>query len=196
MTRGARSGKDRHLADPKTEPQTSPDQTFYSTSVEKVLGESKVTIKPFVIGDYGARLSAVLLFFALIPLAAAIQMPQSNVFPSISLYIPPGVQNQYPVNATRGHRIVIVTTVTSAACALLCITDYNQVIVNVLLPNSSVILSTALANPAAANTVTAPATPGPWHLVVQVLWNDPVAGGTMAVYQTTITIKILGSVNL
>jgi len=101
----------------------------------------------------------------------------------------PGVQNQYPGSAAAGRKIVIITTVTSSPCALLCVTDYDEVIVNILLPNSSEILSTAPASPA-TNTVTAPATRGPWSLVVQVLWMDPPYGGTMAIFQTTITIKI------
>jgi len=103
--------------------------------------------------------------------------------------VQPGVQNQYPENAAAGQKIVIITTVTSSACALLCVTDYNGVIVNILLPNSSDILSTSPASPA-INTVTAPATGGPWSLIVQVLWIDPPTGGTMAIFQTAVTIKI------
>jgi hypothetical protein len=71
--------------------------------------------------------------------------------------------------------------------------DYNQVIVNILLPNSSIILSTAPAiiSPA-VNTVRAPPTGGSWSLIVQVLWMDYPMTGTLASYQTTITIMING----
>jgi len=153
-----------------------------------LLGESKVTNKAssIIVGYHGARLSAVLLLFALIPLAAAIQVTQSKGYASIPLNCQPGVQNQYPENATAGQTIVITTTVTSA-----CVTDYTEVIVNILPPNSSEILSTAPASPA-INTVTAPATGGPWILIVQVLWNNYPTGGTIAIFQTTITIKIYG----
>jgi hypothetical protein len=130
-------------------------------------------------------LSAVLLLFALIPLAATIQASQ-NSYASTPLNCQPGVQNQYPETANSGQKIVIITTVTSA-----CVTEYNEVIVNILLPNTSRILSTAPASPA-INTVTAPATGGPWSLIVQVLWIYYYSGGTMAIFQTTITIKING----
>lgn len=140
-------------------------------------------------------MSAVLLLFALIPLGATIQVTQNKSYASIPLNYQPGVQNQYPVNATTGQKIVIITTVTSSPCAFACVTDYNEVIVNVLLPNSSVTLSTAPASPA-INTVTAPATGGPWSLIVQVLWIDYPTGGTMAIFQTTITIKIIGPLTI
>jgi hypothetical protein len=119
-------------------------------------------------------------------LAATIQVTQNKSYASIPLNCQPGVQNQYPENATAGQKIVIITTVTSA-----CVFGYNEVIVNILLPNTSVILSTAAASPA-INMVTAPATGGPWSLIVQVLWIDYPAGGTIAIFQTTITIKING----
>jgi len=73
-----------------------------------------------------------------------------------------------------------------------CVPVYNQVIVNILPPNSSEILSTAPASPA-INTVTAPAKDGTWSLIVQVLWNDPPTGGTFEIFQTTIAIKIYGT---
>jgi hypothetical protein len=134
-------------------------------------------------------LSVVLLLFALTPLAATIQVTLNKSYAPTPLNSQPGVQNQYPENATPGEKIVIITTVTSSFCAFACVTDYNEVIVNILLPNSSVILSTASASPA-INAVTAPATGGPWSLIVQVLWIDYPTGGTMATFQTTITIKI------
>jgi hypothetical protein len=99
----------------------------------------------------------------------------------------PGVQISYPKNASVGESVVITTTVTSA-----CVPLYDQVIVNILPPNSSEILSTTPASPA-VNTVTAPEADGPWHLVVQVLWNDPPTSGTFEIFQTTITIKITGT---
>lgn len=117
---------------------------------------------------------------------------QNNSNASTHLYSQPNVQNQYPENAAAGQKIVVNTTVTSSFCAFACVTDYNVVIVRILLPNSSVILSTAPASPAAINTVTAPATGGPWSLIVQVLWLDDTDGGITAIYQTTITINIHG----
>jgi len=167
--------------------------TLSIRSPEGSLGKSKVANKApsVIVGYHGARLSAVLLLFALIPLAATIQATQNESYASTPLNSQPGVQNQYPENATAGQKIVITTTVTSSFCAFACVTDYTEVIVNILLPNSSVILSTAPASPA-INTVTAPATGGPWSLIVQVLWIDTPTGGTMAIFQTTITIKING----
>ena len=158
-----------------------------------MLGESKAANKPSpVMGGYrGARLPAVLVLFALIPLAATIQVAQNVSYASIPLNGQPGVQNQYPENATAGRKIVITTTVTSGPCAVECVTDYTEVIVNILLPNTSVILSTAPASPA-VNTVTAPATGGPWSLTVQVLWINYPTDGTLATFQTTITIQIIG----
>ena len=104
----------------------------------------------------------------------------------------PGVQNQYPENALAGQSIEIITTITSA-----CVSSdyYTEVIVNILPPNSSVILSTAPASPA-INTVTAPATGGPWSLIVQVLWNNYPTGGTVAIFQTTIAIQINGPLTI
>ena len=162
-----------------------------------MLGESKITNKSssIIAGYHGARLSAVLLLFALIPLAAAIQVTQSKSYASTPLNSQPAVQNQYPQNAPAGQKIVIITTVTNSSCALACVTDYDEVIVNILLPNSSDILSTAPASPA-VNTVTAPATGGPWSLIVQVLWIDPPTGGTIAMFQTTIMIKIIGPLTI
>jgi len=133
-------------------------------------------------------LSALLLLFAIAPLA--VFQITTNAYASTPFYTQPGVQNQFPGNATAGHRIVIFTTVTGAACAVVCITRYNQVIVNILLPNTSNVLSTAPDNPA-VNMVTAPATRGPWHLTVQVLWNDYPTGGTTAIFETTITIQVI-----
>ena len=103
-----------------------------------------------------ARLSVVLLLFALAPLTATIQGVQNKSYASMPLSCQPGVQNEYPENANAGQKIVIITTVTTA-----CVSDdvYNEVIVNILPPNSSIILSTAPASPA-TNTVTAPATAG------------------------------------
>ena len=158
-----------------------------------MLGESKITNKSSSVlaGYHGARLLALLLLFALIPLAATIQLTQNEIYASTPLNSQPAVQNQYPENAAAGQKIVIITTVTNSSCALACVTDYDEVIVNIMVPNSSDILSTAPANPA-TNTVTAPETGGPWNLIVQVLWIDPPTGGTMAIYQTKITIKING----
>lgn len=158
-----------------------------------LLGESEVTNRYSLVVDgyHGAHLSVVLLLFALIPLAATTQVIPNKSYTSIPLYSQPGVYIGYPENATAGQKIVIITNVTSSFCALLCVTDYNRVIVNILLPNSSAILSTAPASPA-INTVTAPATGGPWNLTVQVLWIDYPTGGTKAMFQTTITIKIIG----
>jgi len=138
-------------------------------------------------GYHGAYLSAVLLLFALVPLAATIQVTHNESYALASSSCQ-AVQNQYPNTATAGHQIVIITTVSSA-----CVTDYNEVIVNILLPNTSQILSTASAtNGPATNTVTAPATGGPWNLVVQVSWINYPTAGTLAMYQTTITIMING----
>lgn len=123
--------------------------------------------------------------------AATIQVTQNKSYASIPLNYQPGVQNQYPENATAGQKITIITTVTSSSCAVECVTDYNEVIVNILLPKTSVTLSTAPASPA-VNTVTAPATGGPWRLIVQVLWINYPTGGTIATFQTTMTIKIIG----
>ncbi|HXZ91019.1 MAG TPA: hypothetical protein VEG61_08145 [Candidatus Dormibacteraeota bacterium] len=168
--------------------EASADETYYVNSLDGLLGESRVPNKSSsaIVAYHGARSSAVLLLFALIPFAAAIQVTQSKSYASIPLNCQPGVQNQYPENATAGQTIVITTTVASA-----CVTDYTEVIVNILPPNSSEILSTAPASPA-INTVTAPATGGPWSLIVQVLWNNYPTGGTIAIFQTTITINIYG----
>jgi hypothetical protein len=130
----------------------------------------------------------VLLLFVLIPLTPTIQGTQVKGLESAPLSCQPSVQNQFPQNASAGQTIVIVTTVTSA-----CVTAYDQVIVNILPPNSSELLSTAPANPAATNTVAAPATAGPLTLIVQVMWNNYPTGGTFEIYQTTITVKIIGS---
>ena len=153
-----------------------------------MLGESKVANKssPVIVGYHGARLPAVLLLFALIPLAATLQVTQNQSYASTPLNCQPSVQNQYPENANAGQKIVITTTVTNT-----CISDYNQVIVKILLPNTSVTLSTSAASPA-TNMVTAPATGGPWRLIVQVLWINYPADGTIAILQTTITIQING----
>lgn len=134
-------------------------------------------------------LSAVLLFFALIPLGATIYPNQSRGYAPIPLSCQPGVQNEYPANAPAGHRIDINTTVTSACIADWATQYIAQIIVNILRPNSSVILSTAPASPA-INTVTAPAAGGPWSLIVQVLWIATPSGGTLEIFQTTITINI------
>jgi len=97
------------------------------------------------------------------------------------------MQNKHPLNATAGREIVIITTITNA-----CVADYNQVIVNILLPNTSRILSTAPASPA-INKVRAPDTGGPWDLVVQVLFIYYPSGGTIGLFQNTITINIYGA---
>ncbi|HUK27488.1 MAG TPA: hypothetical protein VLV31_03615 [Candidatus Acidoferrales bacterium] len=138
------------------------------------------------LGYHGTRFLALLLLFAVIPLTAITQLPLGHGFSSGPSNCTPGVQNQYPSNATARAKIVIVTTVSSA-----CVYNYNQIAVNILLPNTSDILSMALASPA-TNTVTAPPYGGPWTLVVQIFWNDYPTGGIIEVYQTTITIKILG----
>jgi len=133
----------------------------------------------------------VLLLFVLLPLTPIIRVSQVKGLELAPLGCQPSVQNQFPQNASAGQKIVIVTTVTSA-----CITDYDQVIVNILPPNSSQLLSTGPANPAATNVVTAPATAGPLTLIVQVMWNDYPTGGIFEIYQTTITVKIIGSITV
>jgi len=75
--------------------------------------------------------------------AATVQPTQNTGYASTPLNYQPGVQNQYPPNATAGKKITIVTTVTSSSCAVECVTDYNEVVVKILLPNTSVTLSTA-----------------------------------------------------
>jgi hypothetical protein len=113
---------------------------------------------------------------------------QNKAYVSIPSGCQPGVQNQYPKNATPGEKIVIITTVTSA-----CVGPdvyISQVIVNILPPNSSEVLSTAPASPA-INTVTAPVKAGSWTLIVQVLWNGYPTAGNFEIFQTTITINIL-----
>jgi hypothetical protein len=110
--------------------------------------------------------------------------------PSNSSNCEPDVQSEYPDNASAGQRIVIITTVVSG-----CVgagVAVSQVIVNILPPESSEILSTAPASPA-INTVTAPATGGRWSLIVQVIWNGNPASGNFEIFETTITIKINGS---
>jgi len=107
---------------------------------------------------------------------------------STALNCQPVVQNEYPVNATARQEIVIVTTVTSACVGPDVI--ISQVIVNILPPNSSQILSTAPASPA-VNMVTTPAKTGPWSLIVQVFWNGYPASGNFEIFQTTIIIKII-----
>jgi hypothetical protein len=154
-----------------------------------LLGASTVKKEPSsdIVGYHGACLSTVVLLFVLIPLAATVQVTRGMSFASVPLNCQPGVRNEYPENANAGQKIVIITTVTSA-----CVTfDYNQVIVNILLPNTSRILSTAPASPA-INTIIAPATGGPWSLIVQVLWINYPTAGTLATFQTTITINING----
>jgi len=83
---------------------------------------------------------------------------------------------------------VIVTTVTSACVGPDVI--ISQVIVDILPPNSSQVLSTAPASPA-VNIVTAPAKTGPWSLIVQVFWNGYPASGNFELFQSTIVIKII-----
>jgi hypothetical protein len=96
------------------------------------------------------------------------------------------MRNEYPMNATAGQEIVIITTITNV-----CIADdnYNQVVVNILLPNTSRILSTAPASPA-INKVTAPDIGGSWSLVVQALFIYYPTGGTIDLFQNVITINI------
>ena len=102
-------------------------------------------------GYHGAYLSAVLLLFALIPLVATIQVTQNKSYASTSSTCQ-AVQIQYPSSATAGQKILIVTTVPTSC--ILSTSDYNEVIVNILLLNSSRILSTASAtNGPARNTV-------------------------------------------
>jgi hypothetical protein len=144
-----------------------------------------------IIDGHGARLCTVLLLFALIPLASTIQVTQVKGLESFPFSCQPSVQNQFPQSASAGQKIVIVTTVTSA-----CVSDYDQVIVNILPPNSSELLSTAPASPAATNIVTAPATAGPWSLIVQVMWINYPLAGTFEIYQTTITVKVVGSLTV
>ena len=94
------------------------------------------------------------------------------------------MQNSYPMNATAGRDIIIITSITNV-----CVPDINQTIVNILLPNTSQILSTAPASPA-INEVIAPDTAGPWSLVVQVLLINYPLGGTVSLFQEQITIII------
>jgi hypothetical protein len=94
------------------------------------------------------------------------------------------MQNSYPMNATVGREIVIITSVTN-----ICLADYNQVIVNILLPNTSIILSTAPASPA-INEVRAPEIGGPWSVVVQAVFIIYPLGGTIGLFQDTITIHV------
>ena len=141
-------------------------------------------------GYHGAYLSAVLLLFALVPLAATIQVTHNESY-ALTSSTCQAVQIQYPNSATAGQKVVIVTMVPSSC--MLSTSDYNEVIVNILLSNTSRILSTASAtNGPATNTVTAPATGGPWNLVVQVSWINYPTAGTLAMYQTTITIMVNG----
>jgi len=133
-------------------------------------------------------LSVVLLFLAFALLVSAIHVTGAESYASNLSNCQPGVQNKYPVNATVGEKIVIVTTVTGA-----CIgpdVSVSQVIVNILRPGSSEILSTAPASPA-TNEVTAPRAIGPWALIVQVLWNGSPTSGVLETFQTTITIIII-----
>jgi len=133
-------------------------------------------------------LSLVLLLLASAPLVSAIRVSGAESYASKPSNCQPGVQNEYPVNATVGEKVVIITTVTSA-----CIgpdVSVAQVIVNILRPGSSEILSTAPATPA-TNEVTAPRTIGPWTLIVQVFWNGNPASGNLETFQTTITITII-----
>ena len=140
-----------------------------------------------VISGYHRTCLLVLLLFVLFPLAT-VQVTHSESYALASSSCQ-AAQNQYPNTATAGHQIVIITTVSST-----CVTyDYNEVIVNILLPNTSRILSTASAtNGPATNTVTAPATGGIWNLVVQVLWINYPEAGTLGMYQITITIIVNG----
>ena len=133
-------------------------------------------------------LSLVLLLLAFTPLISAIHVTGDETYSSKPSECQPGVQIKYPANATVEEKIVILTTVTSA-----CIgpdVSVSQVIVNILRPGSSEILSTAPASPA-TNEVTAPKTIGPWTLIVQVLWNGTPTSGILETFQTTITINII-----
>jgi len=121
-------------------------------------------------------------------LVSAIQVTRDEGYGSIPLNCQPSVQNQYPANATFGQEVVITTTVTSG-----CVgpdVAISQVIVNILPPESSEILSTAPASPA-FNMVTAPTTAGLWSLVVQVFWNGNPTSGNFEEFQTNITITII-----
>jgi len=135
-----------------------------------------------------AFLSVVLLLLALMPCVSAIRVTRNESYASIASNCQPSVQNQYPVNATVGQEVVIITTVASG-CVGPDVT-ISQVIVNILPPESSEILSTAPASPA-VNMITAPTTIGPWSLVVQVFWNGNPTSGNFELFQTTITILIL-----
>ena len=137
-----------------------------------------------------AGLSAVLLLLALIPCVSAIQVNRNESYVSVPSNCQPSVQNQYPVNATVGQEIVIITTVSSGCVGPDVV--ISQVIVNILPPESSEILSTAPASPVAAvNMITAPTAAGPWSLVVQVFWNGNPTSGNFELFQTTITILII-----
>ena len=130
------------------------------------------------------RFVSALLLFTMIPLAVPLHLTQMQTYASSPLNCEPSMQNEYPKNATIGQWIVITTTVTNV-----CVAYYNQVIVNILLPYTSRILSTGPDSPA-VNKVRAPDTIGPWSLVVQVLLNYYPTDGTIGSFENTIIINI------
>ena len=94
------------------------------------------------------------------------------------------MQNTYPTSATAGRLIVITTSITNA-----CVVDYNRVLVNILLANTSRILSASIASPA-INQVRAPDMSGPWRLVVQAQFIYYPEGGMLSLFQESITINV------
>lgn len=131
------------------------------------------------------RVSCLFLVFAVIPLTVPLHSTLTQVYPSDLLNCQPSMKNQYPKNATVGQMIIITTIITRV-----CIVNYNEVIINILLPDTSIILSTSPANPA-VNKIRAPNNAGPLVLVVQALFIYYPSDGITALFQNVITIEIL-----
>jgi len=101
------------------------------------------------------------------------------------------MQNTYPAKAASGQKIVITTSITNVCMAPL---DYNRVIVDIMLPNTAVILSTAPATPDAINTIIAPQQGGPWTIDVVASFSYYPLTGTLTSIQDTIIINISGPI--
>jgi len=98
------------------------------------------------------------------------------------------MQNSYPAKAASGQEIVITTTITNVCLSTL---DHTQVIVDIMLPNTSVTLLSAVATPA-VNNIRAPQVGGSWTLDVVVSFNDYPLTGTLTSFQNTIIIYNIG----
>jgi len=128
---------------------------------------------------------------AAIPLATSLSFSAPTQTSAYSADCQPSMQNTYPAKAAPGQEMVITTTITNV-CVSILVYGQEQVIVDIMLPNTAVILSTAPANPDAVNTIRAPQVDGPWTLDVVASFSDYPLSGVLASFQNTIIINIIG----